>query len=90
MDKVFSTRLDENLIKKVDRFIKARSITKKSLVEQSLRTYLKGAESNIDRGIIDQSFGVWKRDESIRKTWNRGRSAFNRGLERYSQDKELA
>jgi predicted transcriptional regulator len=88
MDKVFSTRLDENLIKKVDHFIKARSITKKSLVEQSLRTYLKGAESNIDLGIIDQSFGAWKRDEAIHKTWSRGRSAFNRGLERYSRDKD--
>ncbi len=90
MDKVFSTRLDENLIKKVDRFIKARSITKKSLVEKSLRTFLKEAESNIDRGIIDKSFGAWKRDETINETWRRGRSAFNRGYKRYSQDKDLS
>ncbi len=87
MDKVFSTRLDENLIKKVDRFIKARSITKKSLVEKSLRTYLKGEDFNVEQEIIDKSFGVWKRGEAIDKTWRRGRRAFNKGLERYSRGK---
>ncbi len=89
MDKVFSTRLDESLIKKVDNFIKSRSITKKSLIERALRDYLEEAGPNIDLGIIDQSFGIWKRDEKIRETWNRGRSAFNKSFKRYSQNKAV-
>jgi len=89
MDKVFSTRLDESLIKKIDNFIKSRSITKKSLVERALRAYLEAAGPNIDMGIIDQSFGIWKRDDKIHETWNRGRSAFNIGFKRYSQNKAV-
>ncbi len=89
MDKVFSTRLDESLIKKLDHFIKSRSITKKSLVERAFRAYLEEAGTNIDMGIIDQSFGIWKRDEKIHVTWNQGRSAFNKGFKRYSQNETV-
>ncbi len=87
MDKVFSTRLDESLIKKVDHFIKTRSITKKSLLERALRAYLEEAGSNIDLGLVNQSFGIWKRDEKILETWNQGRSVFNKGFNRYSNNK---
>ncbi len=89
MDKVFSTRLDESLIKKLNHFIKSRSITKKSLIERALWAYLEEAGPNIDLGIIDQSFGIWKRDEKIHETWNQGRNAFNKGFKRYSQNKAL-
>ncbi len=56
MDKIFSARMDEDLIRQVNRFVKERSITKKGLIEQALKTYLDQVGSNIESDIVDRSF----------------------------------
>jgi len=63
MDKIFSTRMDENLIRQINRFAKERSITKKGMIEKALKTYLDQVDSNIESDIIDRSFGAWARNE---------------------------
>lgn len=83
MDQVFSTRLDKELIKKMNRFIQNRSITKKSFVEKAIRSLLNGKENEEELAIIDRSFGAWKRDETASETWAKGRKIINKGLNRH-------
>jgi len=73
MDKVFSTRLDEDLIRQVNRFAKERSISKKGLIEKALRTYFNHVSSNIEFDILEQSFGMWEREETPHDTWSHAR-----------------
>lgn len=86
MDKVFSTRLDEDLIRQIERFVRDRSITKKSLIEKALRAYMEQMGEEMENDIIERSFGAWKRDETAHETWVRARQAFNRGFKRHRQD----
>ena len=88
MHKIFSTRLDEDLVRQIDRFVRERSITKKSLIEKALRAYLEEMGEKLGHDIVDRSFGAWKRDETAQETWSRAREAFNRGFERRKESSQ--
>ena len=88
MDKIFSTRLDEDLVRQIDRFVRAKSITKKSLIENALRAYFDQMGERMERDIIERSFGAWKRDESAEETWSRARKTFNEGFKRHGRENE--
>jgi predicted transcriptional regulator len=88
MDKVFSTRMDEDLGRRVDRFAKERSLSKKALVEKALREYMDRFEPNHEIDAIERSFGAWSRDESPEETWQRGRERFNKAFFRHQTDSD--
>jgi hypothetical protein len=85
MHKIFSTRLDEDLVRQIDRFVRERSITKKSLIEKAVRAYLEQMGEKLGHDIVDRSFGAWRREETAQETWSRAREAFNRGFERHKE-----
>jgi len=87
MDQVFSTRLDEDLVRQINQFVRQRSLTKKGFVEQALRTYFNQLGSNMEFDIIDRTFGVWHREETPYKTWSRSRKVLNNGLSRHARNK---
>ena len=84
MDKIFSTRLDEDLVRQIDRFVRERSITKKRLIEKAVRGYLEQMGEKVERDIVDRSFGAWRRDETAQETWSRAREAFKRSFARHT------
>jgi hypothetical protein len=88
MDKIFSTRLDEDLIRQIDRFVRSRSLTKKSLIEKAIRAYLEQMGEKLEHDILDRSFGVWRRDETAQETWSRARQAFNQGFKRHTHSNQ--
>ena len=85
MHKIFSTRLDEDLVRQIDRFVRERSITKKSLIEKALRAYLEEMGEKLGHDMVDRSFGAWRRDETAEETWLRAREAFNRSFKRHKE-----
>lgn len=64
MDKVFSTRLDEKLVRQLNVFAAKKAITKKKLIEEALRRYFKDSDENIENDILEASFGAWQRSEA--------------------------
>ena len=88
MDKIFSTRLDDDLVRQIDRFVRAKSITKKSLIEKALRAYFDQVGERMERDILECSFGLWKRDETAEETWTRARKTFNESFKRHGRGQE--
>ncbi|OGP64504.1 MAG: hypothetical protein A2169_10125 [Deltaproteobacteria bacterium RBG_13_47_9] len=88
MDKVFSTRMDDDLVKTVNRIARQKSISKKALVEKALRTYIEESGSKSELDVIERTFGTWKRDEAFDGTWKRAKRAFEAGMKRHSIQKE--
>ena len=76
MDKVFSTRLDENLIRKVNILSVKKSMSKKTLIEQALLKYINDIDDQLDSDIINRSFGAWQRDETPDQTITGAKQAF--------------
>ena len=88
MDKVFSTRLDEDLIRQINILATKKSISKKRLIEKALRTYLNNVAETMEHDILDCSFGIWQRDESPEQTISRSRQVFREGLSRHEQTED--
>lgn len=88
MDKVFSTRLDEDLARRVDRFARERSLSKKGVVEEALKQYLDRVDPDHELGVLERSFGAWKRKEPVEKTVQRARETFNKGFRRHAGSRQ--
>ncbi len=85
MDKVFSTRLDEDLIRQINIIAMKKSMSKKMLIEKALRAYLNTVAETMEHDILDRSFGVWQRDETPEQTISRARKTFREGFSRHVQ-----
>ncbi len=90
MDKIFSVRLDEDLIRHIDRFAKAKAISKKELIDTALRRYLSKVDVKTEHDLIDHTFGTWKREEHAQETWEHARQTFNKGFSRHEEGNEDA
>jgi metal-responsive CopG/Arc/MetJ family transcriptional regulator len=88
MDKVFSTRIDEDVIRQVDAYVKRRGISKKRLVEAALRAYFKERGAKHAHEIPERAFGAWSRTETVQDTCARARSAFNRSFHHHEVTRE--
>lgn len=85
MDKVFSTRLDEELIRKINLLAVKKSVSKKKLIEKALRSYLNERKDNAESDAIDRAFGLWKRDETPEQTIRNVRNTFREAFTRHEQ-----
>ena len=85
MDRIFSTRMNDDLVRRVNRFVRERSMTKKGLIEKALREYLDRIDSDHEAGILARSFGSWKREEAPEDTLRKARDTFNEGFRRHSE-----
>ena len=89
MDKVFSTRLDENIISQINMFVKDKGISKKSLIQTALKSFFEEAGSSVKADIIKESCGSWVRDEAEEVSWRKIRKTFNRGYSRHHHRDEI-
>jgi len=79
---IFSTRLDESLIERLDRAARALGIPKKRLVEEALRAHLDEIGENPGEDVFDHTCGAWGRREGPETTVRKAREAFRRSLAR--------
>lgn len=73
MAAIFSTRMDEALIQRLDRAARRHGMTKKKLVEKALRAYLDELGPQDQDDVLSECFGAWKRKESPAATTRRVR-----------------
>ena len=85
MDKVFSTRLDEDLIRQINILATKKSMSKKKVLEKALRAYLNSVAETLEDDILNRSFGIWERDESTEQTIAKSRQIFREGFSRHGR-----
>jgi predicted transcriptional regulator len=83
MDKVFSTRLDADLIRRINILATKKSVSKKALIEQALRIFINKTDDTLDNDIINRSFAAWQRDEAPDATVSKAKRAFKEGFTRH-------
>lgn len=83
MDKVFSARVDEAIIRQIGLLARELKTTKKAIIESAVRLYSEqsGLKKKID--IFETTCGSWNRSESPDETVNQARSAFRKSMERH-------
>lgn len=88
MDKVFSTRLDEKLIRIINILAVKKSMSKKTIIEQALRKYIQDIDDELDNDIINRTFGSWQRDETPDQTIANAKQAFKDSFLRHGRTGE--
>lgn len=82
MDKVLSARVDESTAKDIALLAQRLHTSKKRIIEGAVRMYADKIREEQDLDVFKQTFGAWKRSESIRRTVGRAREAFCRSMAR--------
>ena len=85
MDKVMSTRMDEDVIQHIGMLAKKLGTSKKAVLENAVRYYTEkiGAEQELD--ILSHTFGSWERNESTAETVKSIKDAMRQSQERYKR-----
>ena len=82
MDKIFSARVDEELIRQVGVIARELRTTKKAILEAAIRSYAKAVSEQERTDVLEQTLGAWRRKEAPEKTVERSRSAFRKAMQR--------
>lgn len=85
MDKVFSTRLDLQVIGELERTTRKAGITKKKFLEEAILAHARLVSAEGSSDSWSDSFGAWKRRESVETTLRKGRSSFQKSMERHKR-----
>ena len=83
MDKIWTARLDESAIKRIGSLARQLKTTKKQIIEGAIALYAEKVEKETKEDILDQTFGVWHREESVKETVRRTRKAFQDSMLRH-------
>ena len=81
MDKVFSARVDESVLRRLGALSQKLGVTKKAVIEKAIEMYAEKVEHDFDP--LDQTHGAWKRDEDPAETVARAREAFRVSMHRH-------
>ena len=83
MDKIFSARVDESVIREIGILARQLGKTKKAIVESSIRLFAEKMKKEHNLDVFEQTLGAWRREESPDKTREKIRKAFHRSMSRY-------
>lgn len=85
MDKVFSTRLDLQVIGELERTTRKAGMTKKKFLEEAIRAHARHVSADGSRDSWAETFGAWNRRESAETTVRKGRAVFRKSMERHKR-----
>lgn len=85
MDKIFSARLEESVIRLIGILARQLGTTKKAIIEDAIRMYTKKIEKENNFDALEQTLGAWRRMESPDKTVEKAHKEFRKSMHRYQK-----
>jgi predicted transcriptional regulator len=83
MDKIFSTRIDEAVSKRVTDLSRRLGISKKALIERAVRELAERIEDEEETDVFTETCGAWRREETAAETVRAARQRFGESMERH-------
>ncbi len=85
MDKIFSTRINDTIYRKInDLSVKMRA-SKKSIIEKAINLLGQRFEQDNAQDIFSETCGIWKRDDTPKKILSHTKTVFRESMKRYHQ-----
>ena len=63
MDKVFSAQVDEDVLQRLSMLARRLGVPKKAVIERAIDCYAEKLGAELERDLLGESFGAWRRDE---------------------------
>lgn len=83
MQKVFSARIDEEVLDQLDRITRSLRMTKRKFLEEAIRRLAKDLREDGDRDIWAETSGAWKRRETPEQTIRTSRQTMRKSFDRH-------
>ena len=85
MDKIFSTRINEAVIRHIGMLAKRLGTSKKAVLENAVNYYAERIEVEQGFDVFSHSFGSWRREKSAAETVDTIKTAMRRSQERHKR-----
>jgi len=82
MDKVFSTRVDESVVRRIGSLARRLRVSKKKIVEDAVRTYAAKVGEEERQDVFEQTSGAWRRKKSAEQLVADARKTFRKSMGR--------
>ena len=83
MDKIFSARVDELIVRQIGHVAQKLHTTKKAVIEAAILAYAEKTEQGERVDIFKETFGAWKRRESPGETVKKAHKIFRDAMKRH-------
>jgi len=80
MDKLFSARVDDAVVRRIGSLARQLRTTKKTVIEGAILLYAETLKNGTKADVFERTCGSWKRTESTAKTVSKARQAIRRSL----------
>lgn len=85
MDKIFSARVDESIVHKIQLLAQSLHTSKKNIIESAILLYTREFQKKGDVDPWKYSFGAWERKESARQLVDKFRLTFDQSVKRHQK-----
>jgi len=85
MDKIFSTRIDEAVHKRIGLLAQKLNIPKKAIIERAIMQYSDNINMTTEIDPLKQTLGAWDREESPETTIKKARQSFQSSMNRHQK-----
>jgi hypothetical protein len=83
MDRVFSARVDEAVVRKVSLLARLLGTSKKAVLERAINELADNVEDAGQQAVLGHTHGVWQRNEDVATTVREAKQAFDSGMKRH-------
>ncbi len=83
MDKIFSTRIDESVVKRIELIARELGKSKKAVVEGAIQMFAEKVEKQKNIDPLECTWGAWKRKEKPGPTVKKTRETFQKSMLRH-------
>lgn len=83
MDRVFSTRIDDAVYRKINHLSTSLHASKKAVIEMAIGLLSKKSEEDAEKSAFDQTFGVWERLTTPAETVTSAKKVFRDSMGRH-------
>jgi predicted transcriptional regulator len=85
MDKIFSARVDESIIRQIGHVAQKLHTTKKAVIEAAILAYAEKTEIGEKVDILEETSGAWNRRGSTGETVKKARKIFRDSMKRHQR-----
>jgi hypothetical protein len=86
MDKIFSARISESVIRRIGLLAQRLQMSKKAIVEKAISEFAERVDAAAENDdFLTESFGAWRRAESPDKIQREAKKRFQSSMERHHQ-----
>ncbi len=84
MNKIFSARIDEEVIRYIGYLAKKMKTSKKEIIETAVREYAEKINQMGEIDILEESFGIRHREETPEETVEEAKKTFREAMKRHA------